>query len=134
MPEPQYLQHGTYSSYVNRRCRCQECCAANTAANRSYRERNREALKQKRRVRERRDRYGLSETEYEAMLERQGNACALCGADGRVAHKEVLAVDHCHATGKVRGLLCDSCNRAIGLLGDDPDRLRLAALYLETHG
>jgi hypothetical protein len=44
-----------------------------------------------------------------------------------------LAVDHSHETGAFRGLLCHSCNRAIGLLGDDPARLRAAAEYLEDH-
>lgn len=126
--------HGTLSCYAWHGCRCDECRAANAANNRVYRQKNRQVLKEKRRVRERRDRYGLSEDEYRAMLDRQGGGCALCGADGKVAHKEVLAVDHCHRTGKVRGLLCDSCNRGIGLLADDPEFLRVAATYLETHG
>lgn len=72
--------------------------------------------------------FGITEDDYNEMFERQMGLCAIC-------HKpEVdikLAVDHCHETGKVRGLLCKRCNMAIGLLGDDPDTIISAALYLK---
>jgi len=76
--------------------------------------------------------YLITPDEYEAILTRQDGGCAICriGVD-RATRKERLSVDHCHATGRVRGLLCDSCNRAIGLLGDDPDRVSAAAAYLQ---
>lgn len=75
-----------------------------------------------------RSKYGMTVEQYEALLHEQGGRCAICGADsgGLRAH----AVDHCHATGQVRGLLCSPCNRGMGLLGDDPERLRAAADYL----
>lgn len=110
------------------------CKPCSTKANREWYLKNRPARKRQRRNYDRLKKYGLTASDYAEMLERQAGGCALCGSDGKVAHKEVLAVDHCHVTGKVRGLLCDSCNRAIGLLADDPEFLRLAALYLETHG
>lgn len=77
-----------------------------------------------------RKRYGISESEYIAMVERQNGACGICLAP---LTSEAL-VDHNHATGAVRGLLCRPCNFAIGLLDDDPDRLRAAASYIERNG
>lgn len=67
--------------------------------------------------------------QYEEMRDAQGDCCAICQVpfDGPGA----CAVDHDHATGKVRGMLCGRCNRAIGLLRDDPEIMRQAADYIE---
>ena len=76
-------------------------------------------------------RYGMTADQYQEMLAIQDGCCAVC------RRKQVrcrLAVDHDHHTGRVRGLLCDSCNRAIGQFGDDPARIRQAAEYLENGG
>jgi hypothetical protein len=78
-----------------------------------------------------RNRYGISETDYDAMFLAQGGVCKICRQPEHHMDR-LLSVDHCHATGKVRGLLCNSCNRGIGLFVDDPERLREAALYLES--
>lgn len=65
--------------------------------------------------------YGISLEDYQAILERQHYCCAACGLpDGENGHLGRLFVDHCHETGKVRGLLCNSCNTALGLLREDP--------------
>lgn len=72
------------------------------------------------------NKYNITGAEYDAMLARQGGACAICG-DEKAAS---LAVDHCHQTGKVRGLLCVNCNRGIGYFLDQPERLTKAAQYL----
>lgn len=81
--------------------------------------------------------YGISELEYEAMKEAQQHKCYLCDSEGFLIgnnnHSEKLAVDHDHQTGKVRKLLCHNCNRALGLMQDDPELLRKAADYVETH-
>lgn len=77
-------------------------------------------------------RFTISRDEYEARLMRQGGACAVCGKHQR-ALKHRLAVDHCHASMRVRGLLCHRCNTALGLLGDDPAVVRKAAKYLTKH-
>ena len=71
--------------------------------------------------------YGLTIAEYDAILEAQGGGCAICG---RSPGRKRLPVDHNHETGEIRGLLCLACNRAVGLLGDDPDLARRAAEYL----
>ncbi len=74
--------------------------------------------------------YGITSEEYERMLESQGGCCAICKCPPPDHRKKFLAVDHDHVTGKVRGLLCDNCNRGIGLLGDSLDRILDVVEYL----
>lgn len=78
--------------------------------------------------------YGITSEEYDAMLEAQGGVCAICKRPETGKHQsgntKSLAVDHCHTTGKIRGLLCGDCNRAIGLFEDDVSRLGAAIAYL----
>jgi len=80
----------------------------------------------------RRNRYGIEPGEYDALMTAQGNICAVC--------EEIMSpphVDHCHETGRVRGLLCGPCNTGAGLLRDDPKRCHALGDYLEageTHG
>ncbi len=67
--------------------------------------------------------------EYNRMLTAQGGVCAICGV--KTARKGWrLAVDHCHATGRVRGLLCHRCNSAIGMMRESAELMRRAADYL----
>ena len=77
-----------------------------------------------------RSKYGITIADYEAMLDSQGGACAVCGSHPE--HRG-LCVDHDHDTGRVRGLLCDLCNRMLGQSGDNARLLRLGADYLDTH-
>jgi hypothetical protein len=72
-----------------------------------------------------RRKYGLTPEERDEMIASQIGACVISLA------APAVHVDHCHSTGKVRGVLCFNCNSAIGLLGDDPDTVRRAAAYLE---
>ena len=73
--------------------------------------------------------YGITIADYDNMMETQKGVCKLCqGLDG--TRWERLAVDHCHKTGKVRGLLCDKCNRGLGQLNDDPNLVLKAYNYL----
>jgi len=74
--------------------------------------------------------YGLDFDEYNKLLEKQNGACAICGSLPPNTHKKRLSIDHCHTTGRVRGLLCDSCNTALGLLKDSPDLMLKAISYL----
>lgn len=82
--------------------------------------------------------YGITLNEYNEMLEKQNGKCAICGTtetkgrkSGRGGGADVFAVDHCHDTGDVRGLLCHSCNRAMGLLGDNTHILQNMIEYLK---
>ena len=82
-------------------------------------------------------RYGITAADYDAMYTQQGGCCAICRkhaeAGNSPAHwKEKLAVDHCHDTGKVRGLLCNDCNAGIGHLANESVALSAAA-YLRLH-
>lgn len=71
--------------------------------------------------------YGMTQADYDRMFSAQGGQCAICNK----TQERALDVDHCHATGLVRGLLCTNCNRMIGHAGDRADKLRAAANYLE---
>ena len=77
--------------------------------------------------------YGVTPEEVGAILVKQGGRCALCGSDSPRRQGSFL-VDHDHASGQVRGLLCHPCNSGIGLLGDSPDILAAAILYLRNYG
>jgi hypothetical protein len=72
--------------------------------------------------------YGITPEDYDRMLVEQGGTCALCDRKPREGRR--LAVDHCHSTGRVRGLLCDIHNRAIGYLGDNEIGLQRALDYI----
>lgn len=76
--------------------------------------------------------YGLTKEEYDKLLEEQKNCCAIC--DRHVLEcSQPLYVDHCHDTGKIRGLLCAGCNGGIGLMNDDVEVVRKAVKYLESY-
>jgi hypothetical protein len=73
---------------------------------------------------DRRKRYGLDAAAFDALLRRQRNRCAICRSSSPDS------VDHCHRTGRIRGILCRTCNAGLGHFRDDPERLRAAAQYL----
>ena len=78
--------------------------------------------------------YGFSWKEYQEMYEKQEGKCGVCGSEGFTMaehHKIKLVVDHDHTTGRVRGLLCHNCNRALGLLHDDVDALNKAIEWIK---
>lgn len=75
-----------------------------------------------------RTKYGITIEEYEARLAAQDGHCAICPRTP--TDDAPLVVDHDHATGLVRGLLCHNCNSGIGMLGDDLATVRSAAWYL----
>ena len=76
--------------------------------------------------------YGLTPDDYSRILEQQGGACAICRAPAnRNKAQRDFAVDHCHETRLVRGLLCHHCNVGIGHFSDRADLLRAAAYYVE---
>ena len=71
--------------------------------------------------------YGIDEVQYDELLDQQGGGCAICGSR---PNGKRLAVDHCHDTGRVRGLLCSNCNLGLGNFQDSKGLLRKAYHYL----
>jgi len=77
--------------------------------------------------------YGITEQAWDLMLARQRGRCAICRTDTPGGRGESWNIDHDHVTGQVRGLLCQRCNLAIGMLGDSPETMRAALRYVERH-
>ena len=79
--------------------------------------------------------FGMTLEEYNQILESQNGKCLICESSGRGGRSKrfQLFVDHCHKTGKVRGLLCMKCNSAIGYFDEDIARMKSAIIYLERN-
>lgn len=75
--------------------------------------------------------YNITLAEYDALRRHQDYKCAICRAD-ELNFKNGMAVDHCHKTGEVRGLLCWKCNRALGKFEDSVEKITRAAAYVTT--
>lgn len=75
---------------------------------------------------------GFSPQHFAATVEAQGRRCGICGIAFRNIGKQQMHADHCHATGAPRGVLCQTCNTALGKFGDSLDTLRSAIAYLEN--
>lgn len=122
--QKQYYQNNK-KAFVDRASGWKKKNPANTrAVNKRWRENNSTKVRDSylRRT------YGISLADYDALFAAQGGGCAVCGDA-----PEPLHVDHCHRTGKVRGLLCSPCNKALGHLNDNPKLLRRAAEYVEKN-
>lgn len=91
---------------------------------------NNTAYAERRRAAELVKAYGITRAQYEEMATRQGHKCAACGRSAADEKHGILCVDHCHKTGKVRGLLCSKCNLIIGQADDDVTLIRRWADYL----
>jgi hypothetical protein len=115
LPEAAFDASGKY---------CRECQSAR-AKNRTQEQRRGYYLKAT---------YSITTTDYNALLDKQNNSCAICGQPGgKLRTGSGLHVDHCHETGAVRGLLCFNCNTALGKFSDNIERLQSAINYLNSH-
>ena len=111
-----------------------------------YRQRNKDKIKKDRKENHEKHKgyslkrsYGITLEEYKNRLKDQDYCCASCGistkeleADVKITRHRQLVVDHCHTTGKVRGLLCNSCNTSLGLLKENLVALVGLTRYVET--
>jgi Recombination endonuclease VII len=77
--------------------------------------------------------YGLTQSDWDGLIRRQENKCALCRTDEPGNRGERWHIDHDHVTGQVRGLLCHRCNMGLGCFRDDPEIIKAAARYVTKH-
>lgn len=73
--------------------------------------------------------YGMTLADYAFLFDSQNGKCAICGNAEMARNRP--SVDHCHRSGRVRSLLCDACNKLIGIAKENGDRLRAAATYVD---
>lgn len=92
------------------------------------------AIKNKNKIRDTKikRKFGITLEEKNQMFKDQQNKCAICGTVENIRGRD-WDIDHCHETGKVRGILCSNCNRGLGLFGDSVKNLLKAAEYLQKH-
>lgn len=102
-----------------------------------YREENKEEYALRQKKKRLKARYNLTFDDYLQMCSEQNNVCAICKKQEttKTSHGDIrpLAVDHCHTSNKVRGLLCNKCNIILGFCEDNPLVLLEAAEYLKRH-
>lgn len=114
-------------------CWCKAC--HNTSVNRSREERVEKDPAREREMTLRRllqRKYGVDLEHFKSLSAAQDGRCAICRREGsQQSRKHRLYVDHCHDTGRIRGLLCHPCNVALGLLGESVERVKAAVTYLE---
>lgn len=133
--------HASKGGMYERRGKCKDCSARGSAARRKKWRSVPESREQDRLTRRKYNlvrKYGITHERYQEMWHAQGGLCAICGnpesaVKVRSQEKKWLSVDHDHVTGKIRELLCSSCNGGMGQLGDSIDLLRKVIAYLERH-
>lgn len=125
-PRDQYNNRKTGKDGLNSRCR--PCV---NAASLAWYQANRDHVKKVHREYVLMSQYGISEAQFQELLEAQDGKCALCSLAFSQIGRRNLCVDHDHQTGEVRGLLCRLCNRSIAQLGDNAEGLRRALAYLD---
>ena len=108
-----YIHH--IKNKIVRRQPCKDCHKLNSS----------QLYIKSRKWQEKKRRYGISKQEYERFVEKQKGLCAIC-----LNPFDNLDVDHCHTTSKVRGLLCQKCNKGIGLLQENIVIIENAKRYL----
>lgn len=119
-----------YKNSRSRDGKQRECKTCNNVKTAQWRAKNPERNKQMQRDYKRSQKYGLTPDQYREMWQRAEGRCEICRRPLE-QRKGGVAVDHCHASGQVRGLLCSTCNQGLGFFADSPDLLTKAAMYIQ---
>jgi len=98
-----------------------------------YRDRNGNTYKERARNSKYKMTYGITVEDYNTMFKEQEGKCLICKGTDSFSRSKHLHVDHCHKTGKVRGLLCNKCNQGIGAFNDNIKLLEVAITYLNNN-
>lgn len=112
------------------RSQCRECDNARQREQREKRPNTERYSKERLKGYQLKASFGITYDEWAALMESRGWACEICKRTVETSGR-TLAVDHCHVTGKIRGILCQRCNCAIGLLMENSESLRNAINYLQ---
>lgn len=124
------------TSFDNHKRRCRKCVSANQMARKKADSDYRERMNRSYRKHQLKKKFGMTPADYNRLFHSQGGCCAICRRPETGKHPRGvngiarLAIDHCHKSGKVRGLLCMNCNHLLGKAKDDPMILNAAATYL----
>ena len=119
--------HNSSTSSDGKKAACKSC---RNSESKEWNLENKERKSETNRWWSKKNKYSISKEEYLSILESQNELCAICGkhyTDSLYGH---LYVDHCHSSGKVRGLLCNHCNTLLGMAKDSLDILDKARQYL----
>ena len=117
-----FVKKGSNDNQYRFNSPCKKCSNIYQRNHRSDYQRNYQLLKK----------FGIGQTTFNEMLSKQNGLCAICGISLKLSTKN-FAVDHCHKTKKIRGLLCQKCNLTLGYFNDNIDLLHKAIKYLNEH-
>ena len=138
-PDAPYRPIGFHGKWKGKKCECGKRVHSKGLCAGCYSKTfpPRKSTSRENRARRIKNRYGITLEQYEAMVIERDNRCDVCGQEPdssnvRAHWNGKLCIDHCHDTGKVRGLLCNDCNLAVGY-GKIPETLYKAAEYLRIH-
>lgn len=109
------------------RTQCKEC-------HKTYQNKYSKSRPEKIREQHYRREFGITTEDYNRMLKEQNNQCMICKRSDNHKRNRHFHVDHCHSTGKVRGLLCQKCNMGLGMFDDNLELIKTAVSYLESNG
>lgn len=120
-----------------------DCISCSSLRNKNYYTKNKKeltskskayALENKEKIKndKMRRKFGIAIEEKILLFAKQGNKCAICGCTENNVGRD-WDIDHCHKTGKIRGILCSNCNRGLGLFQDSSEYLKQACTYLENN-
>ena len=125
--------HTRKDNKTKRRSHCKECTNTRNLSRYHTYEEVKASHHKASRKHSLRVKYGITLEDYDTMLELQGGGCYICGLMESSPKIKFLSVDHNHVTGRVRKLLCNGCNTALGGVREDTEILRKMIAYIEEH-